>query len=86
MKKILSLFFTVLLLTTPLFAGSVDKMDKDQLKVLLDSENLVILDVRTGRDWSTSEFKIPNAVRIQGKDLSIVSKYSKDQTIVLYCA
>lgn len=70
----------------PLFAGSVQIMDKDGLKAQLGSDNLVILDVRTGRDWSTSEFKIQDAIRIDGKDLSVAEKYKKSDTFVLYCA
>ena len=84
------LFSLVLLfsffLTTPLFAGSVQIMDKDELKTQLGSDNLVILDVRTGRDWSTSEFKIQDAIRVDGKDLSVAEKHKKSDTFVLYCA
>lgn len=87
MKKIFSLVLLFsLFLATPLFAGSVQIMDKDGLKAKLGSDNLVILDVRTGRDWSTSEFKIQDAIRIEGKDLSVTEKYQKSDTIVLYCA
>lgn len=86
MKKILAFLIVLLVATTPLFAASVPKMDKDQLKSLLGSENLVILDVRQGRDWSTSEFKIKNALRVDGGDLSVAKNYPKDSTFVLYCA
>jgi rhodanese-related sulfurtransferase len=86
MKKILAFLIVLLVATTPLFAASVPKMDKDQLKSLLGSENLVILDVRQGRDWSTSEFKIKDALRVDGGDLSVVKTYPKDSTFVLYCA
>lgn len=86
MKRILSFFLVTLFFVPSVFAGSVPKMDKEELKSLLGSDTLVILDVRTGRDWSTSEFKIKDAIRIKGKDLSVASKYSKDDTIVLYCA
>ncbi len=87
MKK--ALMFLIVLMafgTSPLFAASVPTMDKDELKALLGSENLVILDVRQGRDWGTSEFKIQDALRIDDQDLSVVETYPKDHTIVLYCA
>ena len=87
MKRLFSLVLLFsFFLTTPLFAGSVQVMDKDELKTQLGSDNLVILDVRTGRDWSTSEFKIQDAVRVDGKDLSVAEKFQKSDTFVLYCA
>lgn len=87
MKRVLSLFIVLLVLAgTPLFAASVPKMDKHELKSLLGSENLVILDVRQGRDWSTSEFKIKDALRVDDGDLSVTKNYPKSNTFVLYCA
>jgi rhodanese-related sulfurtransferase len=87
MKKILSLLIILIALTaTPLFAASVPRMDKDELKSLLGSKNLVILDVRLGNDWSTSEFKIKGALRVDDDELSVAKKYPKDNIMVLYCA
>ena len=87
MKKTLALFlFLSLFITSWAMATSVPTMSIDELKSALGSENLVILDVRQGRDWSTSEFKIKDAVRVDGGDLSVAEKFSKDHTIVLYCA
>ena len=87
MKRVFSFFIILIVLgATPLFAASVPIMDKDELKSLLDSKDLVILDVRLGRDWSTSEFKIKDAVRVDDGDLSVAKNYPKDNTIVLYCA
>ena len=85
MKKTIAFLVILLIATTPLFAASVQKMDKDELKSLLGSENLVILDVRQGRDWSTSEFKIKDALRVDDGDLSVAETYPKDNTFVLYC-
>lgn len=83
----------VLLITTfcftlsPALAGSVNLMEIADLKSLLDSDNVVILDVRAGRDWSTSEFKIPGAIRASGSEFAEWGeKYPKDKKIVLYCA
>lgn len=75
-----------LFLASPLVAGSVQIMDKDELKTLLGSENLVVLDVRLGKDWSSSEFKVQDAIRIDEQDLSVAEQYSKSDTFVLYCA
>jgi rhodanese-related sulfurtransferase len=87
MKRVFTLLIILMVLAaSPLFAASVPTMDKDELKSLLGSENLVILDVRTGRDWSTSEFKIKDAQRVNGRDLSAAMTYPKDNTFVFYCA
>ena len=72
---------------SPVFAGDVQIMDKDGLKDMLGSEDLVVIDVRTGRDWSSSDFKIKGAVREEpGESASWAGKYSKNKTVVLYCA
>jgi len=87
MKKLVVLLLALSFLSAPpLFAASVPKMDKDELKSLLGSDNLVILDVRLGGDWSSSEFKIKDSVRLTESDLSMVEKYPRDATLVLYCA
>lgn len=87
MKKMLWLLIAVIFFTaTPLMGGSVPTMNKDELKALIGSEKLVILDVRTGRDWSTSEFKIQGAVRPEGGVVAAAGNYTKDHTFVLYCA
>ncbi len=88
MKKIFFLLSMVVLFAAPpLFAGDAPTMSKDELKAQMASEELVILDVRAGRDWSSSEFKIKGAVRAAGSDLAEWSaKYKKDQKLVLYCA
>ena len=62
-------------------------MDKDALNAMLSQPDLVVLDVRTGRDWSSSEFKIKNAMRApvgEYKDWS--AALPKDKTLVTYCA
>ncbi len=62
-------------------------IDKEALNDMLSSPDLVVLDVRTGKDWSSSEFKIKNAVRAPASEYSDWSaSLSKDKTLVLYCA
>ena len=66
---------------------SVSLITKEELKPILDNEGLVIIDIRSGRDWRSSEFKIPGAVHGDPKRFTDWEKdYSKDQTLVLYCA
>lgn len=88
MKKLIAVFLFVLLASSSsVFAGDVKIINKDELKAMLGSPDLVVLDVRTGRDWSSSEFKIKGAVRSTGKDVEeVAAQYSKDKTLVLYCA
>lgn len=88
MKKVLVTFIMLLFAgTTPALAGNVEIIDKDGLKAILDSPDLVLLDVRTGKDWSSSEFKIKGAIRLKSDAIaSAPDTYGKDKTIVLYCA
>ena len=76
-----------LMATTPAFSAEVATMSKEELKTLLGSDTLTILDVRRGRDWSSSEFKIQGAQRADAGDFEQWSaNLSKDKTLVLYCA
>ncbi|MCG8530824.1 MAG: hypothetical protein MI749_09180, partial [Desulfovibrionales bacterium] len=62
-------------------------MTKDELKAVMGDKQVVILDVRTGRDWSNSEFKIKGAMRVdQGRIDATAEKLDKGDKIVLYCA
>jgi hypothetical protein len=67
--------------------GEVLRMQVDELNARLGDSSLVIIDVRTAGDWAGSSAKIKGAMREEGKSVSDwVSNYSKDKTIVLYCA
>jgi len=86
-NMLLLLSFTLLMAFQPAFAGDVPLMSKEELKNQLNTKNVTILDVRSGRDWSSSEFKIQGAIRVTGSEIGEWSKnYKKDQTLVLYCA
>ncbi len=73
-------------------AGSIsdasdDRIAKEELLETMDEPNLVVIDVRTGRDWRSSEFKIRGAIRA---DMSEFDKWAaqlpKDKRYVTYCA
>ena len=67
--------------------GEVPLMTKEELKADLGDPNVVILDVRTARDWKAGEGKIPGAVREDPELLDQwAAKYPKEKTLVLYCA
>lgn len=95
LKKYIRTIVTLLILggvvgfaATPASAsGDVGIMNKDALKALLGNDDVVILDVRTGRDWSSSEFKIQGAQRVNAKKIDTWSaSLSKDKKLVFYCA
>ena len=70
-------------------AVSVDapRMTKDELKALVGTPDLIILDVRAGSDWMSSDIKIKGALREEPGEIdSWAPKYPKDKIIVLYCA
>lgn len=70
----------------PALSDDAPRMTKETLKALLGNPDLVIIDVRYGKDWTQSDVKIKGAVREDPEDLkSWVHKYTPDQTIVLYC-
>jgi hypothetical protein len=71
-----------------LYAGAdVPLINKDELKTMLDDPNVIVLDVRRGKDWTSSEFKIKGATYHEPGDYESWSRmYSKNQKIVLYCA
>ncbi len=87
MKRIFAIAALLLILPLQSLAANVKTMDKDDLKSLLDSPDLVIVDVRNASDWSSSEFKIKGAVRVEpGEVSSWAGDHAKDKIYVLYCA
>jgi len=92
-RKLLTIFAVVLSLglvgmfALPAMAQEeFPRMTKDELKAMLDSAHMVIVDVRTGKDWDASELKIKGAVREDpGKVDPAAGKYPKDKMLVLYC-
>ncbi len=81
---ILALFLC--LSATLAFALDVKRMTKEELRGKLGQEDVVVVDVRTGRDWKSSEFKIKGAVRYDEEIVQWASQYDKESTFVLYCA
>jgi rhodanese-related sulfurtransferase len=82
-----SLVMASLIVQVAIAQDSVSRMTKEELKARLDDSNLVIVDARSSRDWTTSDRKIKGAVRVEPRDASkLPDTYSKDQTLVFYCA
>jgi hypothetical protein len=65
----------------------VPRISTEQLKEILGSSDLILLDGRIAKEWRKSDKKIVGAVRIDPHDVSSWSgDYSKDQKIVVYCS
>ena len=63
------------------------RVTKDDLKAILGNPDLIIIDVRYGRDWTDSGLKIGGAEREDPEAFdSWAKKYPKDKTLVFYCA
>ena len=63
------------------------RMTKDQLKAMLGSHDLIIVDVRTESGWAEGDLKIKGAVREDpGAVESWAKNYPKDKTLVFYCS
>ena len=64
----------------------IPRMTKEQLKPLMGTPGVIILDVREPDDWNKSREKITGAVREDPeKDAKMwAEKYPKDKTLVFY--
>lgn len=83
--------FFLLLASVPLFpdvsAADPLRTTKEELKQRLGNPEIIIVDVRSGSDWKSSDRKITGAVREEPNDVEGWEKrYSKDRPIILYCA
>ena len=68
-------------------AADVSTISKEELKTKLDSSDVMILDVRRGKDWKSSEFKIKGAIQANPNEFDKwAATYPKDKTLILYCA
>jgi len=84
-----ALSFIILgVLTRMAWAADIPRISKEELKSMLGHPEVIIIDVRTRGDWDKSKEKIRGAVREDPNKnaKSWADKYSKDKTIVLYCA
>ena len=78
-------WFVVGAVLTVAFAAEPPRISKEELQAMLGNPDLVIIDDRTGADWTASEFKIKGAVREDpGKIDAWMDKYPKDKTLVFY--
>ena len=65
----------------------VPRISTEELKSILDTPDLVLLDSRITKDWRKSDRKIVRAIRVDPHDVSSwAGDYSKDNKIVVYCS
>jgi len=70
-----------------ILSAAAPKITKDELDSLLGNPDLIILDVRRNGHWRSSDLKVKGAIRENPNEIEgWADKYSKDKTIVLYCA
>lgn len=94
MRKELLAVLIVILLTTGLFptfvlSADVPMITKDELKAMLGKPDLVLVDVRLGRDFIFSDLKIKGAERPPDMSHPTPNTFrviEPDKTIVFYCA
>jgi rhodanese-related sulfurtransferase len=81
-------FLLLFAFAMPAYGGDdAPRISTEELQAMLGSSNLVLLDVRTAKDWKKSDKKIVGAVRVDPDDVSSwAGDYGKDQKIILYCA
>jgi hypothetical protein len=68
-------------------SDDVPRMSSQELKGLLGSGDVIILDVRTSRDMEGSTSTIKGAIREDPQAFDTwADTYPKDKTLVLFCA
>ena len=76
----------VLLTGLNVFADSVPRMSVDELNSRLGTEEIVVLDVRSGRDWNAANTRITGSERVNPGEVSQwAENFPKGKTLVLYC-
>jgi hypothetical protein len=93
-RRRIPLWLVTILITLSMgtsFAGASEKVPRmtiEQLKDLMGKPDVIILDVRSKSDWDKAQTKILGAIREDPSKStkSWAEKYSKDKTLILYCA
>lgn len=81
------IFLAVWAFTASALSADAPRMTKEELKALLSSPDLIVVDVRYGKDWTNSDSKIKGAVREEPGNIgSWINKYPKGKILVFYCA
>ncbi len=82
---VMAILAMVFAFMVPANAADVKRITKEELKPVLASPDLVVVDVRKGSDWDSSDAKIKSALREDPEQVEKwMAKYSKDKTLVFY--
>ncbi len=66
-------------------ASEAPRITKEELSAMLNSPDLVIIDVRVEKEWKKADTKIKGAVWEDSEEIEKwAGKYPKDKTIVFY--
>lgn len=87
-KPLMAIVLTLIFVgctASSLESQSVPRMSVAELNSRLGDDRLVVLDMRTAREWRQSPTKIVGAVREDPSNIDWAGKYAKDLTLVLYC-
>lgn len=87
---LIAVAMAILLMTgliSPATAADVQRIAKEELRELLANPELVIVDVRTEKEWKKADQKIKGAVWEDADGVKAwADRYPKDKVIVLYCS
>jgi rhodanese-related sulfurtransferase len=93
MKKFRSLLIANLVLVVAIIclaasAPAEDKrITKEEVKPMIGSPDLIIIDVRSPVEWEKAELKVKGALREDPETATTwMGKYPRDKTLVLYCS
>ena len=86
--KLFPLWVLMVLAWVPSSRGAdVPKITKEDLKAILGTPDVIIVDVRTNAGWNESKLKIKGAVREDPTQATLwTAKYPKEKTLVFYCS
>ncbi len=71
------------------FGGSqeVPRITPEEVVKTMGNPDVIIIDTRQGIDWELSREKIKGSVREDPNEIrSWMGKYSRDKTLIFYCA
>jgi 3-mercaptopyruvate sulfurtransferase SseA len=68
-------------------AADAQRITKDALKAMLDDPGVLVIDVRTEKEWKKADSKIKGAVWEDADEIKTwAGKYPRDKSIALYCS
>jgi rhodanese-related sulfurtransferase len=90
-RTVLAMLFLAMMTTVFFAAAGCDedapRIAKEEVKALLGSPGVIIIDARTGGSWADSDRKIKGAVRVDPWDVdSWAGTIPRGKKIIIYCS